>query len=1821
MSSVNKPTSEKKKAGRPPRSKSKDDSDVDETELGGNLDVKDEHGMDDKDAPPAAGSAVGAAHQSDDGIQPSSQTPPVGTGDTVVRSDLANPTLAMLMSNMAAMQKSIEMLTLQVNKQVSVPMVLPSVAVSGHGSQPHDDHYPLDADANGGTSSTIYDISAGGRHRSRSRRRYSYDSDDQYHEDPVLKMNIKITPFDGKSVSVQEWLDRFETIVKVKGWDDADAIRICAVNLESNAMQWYLHEGKLKRDWLSFKSALVKRFTKKCNPLLVRTYTQHIKQRDKETSEDFMDRVRNELKAMSVTGDSEIAGVFTSGLRPPLLQNVILQIGDDEKSPEELVRAATRAEMARGELTSLSGSFNSKPRSTVYTSADTLKITCWKCHQPGHRANNCTRSSAGTNSSGTMSGSVKEVKCFYCGEVGHIKPNCPKLKSKSSTDESQGRSGNQGIPGRPNPFPSKNGVRAIVTERQDYEYESTDEHVSDDDEQQSRKPVAGIRRVNVIAKLKKEQQDNAGVMSVMSNIHGVAVNMTIDTGADNVSCLSEARFKLLHPEIRKQMSTSDMDTLVAVDGERIDTMGKIMLPIRVPILNCDGHLEIDVCFYVVPDMSIHAILGCDFLLKYTTRIEYAAVGKEYMLLATGDKVPIVIQRMLPDDADDKKLVGKYASNTGGTKAKRSSEPCSGTEKKKKPVLRIRLTKAVTLPARCISYIKDAVVDSQGVDVTEDAPGNVLLAELDQHQAKKDVLMPYTVYSVNSRTLPVLQLTNVSDRAVELAEGDVVGTLHSAHVFSDEEVKDIEKSMETREEVAQQIEGKLNDTIHTAIESQQVKIKMSKLLHKFAHILDSKNIGKARYGGTVIEHTIDTGDAKPIYQHAYRQSPAMEAIIQKEIDELLANDVIEPSSSPWASPIVMVKKKDNTWRMCIDYRKLNAVTTPDVYPLPPIDTLLYNMQKAKVFTTLDLQSAYNQVTVAEADRPKTTLIYVGGTYRYKRMPFGLRNAPATFQRLMNAIMSGIPDVMCYLDDVIIYSEDIDTHIVDLDRVFGQLSKHGLKVKLSKCDIAKTCVHYLGHVIDGTGVHCDPVKVQGVNDMPQPKNVKDIQVFLGMVGYYKRFIPKYANVANALFKLLRTGVDFIWTDECGQAFKALKDKLVTAPVLAMPDYSKPFILQTDASMIGIGAALCQVYTIDSFEVEKPVAYASRALRKHEKNYAVTHLELLALIYAIKVFKHYILGSKFYVQTDHRALQWIRNTKETTGRLARWALTLQEYDFDIIYKKGKLNANADALSRLVPALDQKQIGENNKPVSHMVMALKSTPTCKVLTSTVAVRFATKQKDDPSWANIYRYSEKPDVPILGLSKAQYDELKQECTHYVLVDEVLHHIYFSNNRASDDGVILQICVPGSMISDILYELHDAEFSGHLLAHKTYLKALNRYWWPGMYSTIEKYCKSCEVCMRRKQTYRKQQLPMMSPQVDMVNKYGAMQCIAYDVIGPLPTARGRKSLILTIVDHYTRYGQAYPLSKQTTHNIVQVLVDKWIMTHGVPKTIVSDNGSGFTSKPMRAVLKLLGIKTRYILPYHPQSNGICERLNGTIISMLSTYVHDKQYLWSDYLPYVLFAYNTSTHPALGYTPYKMVHGREAIIGSEAMLSADTDVQSYPQYIQEIQQKMSQAHAHIKQRVQLQADNRDGENVINSSKSTVGYDIGDEVMVYYIPRSKKDEGISKKLLLPYQGPYIVIQKFNEVAYQCRHKETGKTIATHASRMKLISRRAPILPQINSLSDSEHDNGNLLSSGSDITSDEAQSSDDDIADDDIVRDNINDNSISSENELEEGEVRFA
>ena len=612
------------------------------------------------------------------------------------------------------------------------------------------------------------------------------------------------------------------------------------------------------------------------------------------------------------------------------------------------------------------------------------------------------------------------------------------------------------------------------------------------------------------------------------------------------------------------------------------------------------------------------------------------------------------------------------------------------------------------------------------------------------------------------------------------------------------------------------------------------------------------------------HKIETNNAKPVALRFYRTSPKIQREIDNQIEELLKYNIIEPSTSAWSSPVVMIKKPDGSYRFAVDFRQVNKISEPRNFPVPRLSDVFDQIgeRKPQYFSTLDLHSGFWQIPVHPKDKDKTAFVTKNGKYVFNRMPFGLMNGPSTFQYMMTSVLKDLLGHCCcvYADDILVYSPDLKTHMNDLQKVFDRLTGAGLTLKPSKCHIAVQSVRYLGHILEPTGIRPNPDKVRVVERYPVPKNVTEVRRFLGLTQYYKRFQKDYSHVAKPLQNLTKNDVAFEWTDKCQKAFETMIKTLTTAPLLAYPDCNKPFQLSCDASQFAIGFILSQK---DSYGVDHVIEYAGRSLRKSELNYSISDKEALAMVEGFRKFHVYLYSAHTTVLTDHQALEHVFKNPKISGRIARWNILLQNYDYTVVYKKGKLNANADAISRLenlpqpqndnaddvmtrnvdlyVIDPDPKDVIEHENTAKAYVLFDQPEQQIPSVMPLNDIDIVKQQKDCPEIGPIYEFIETGEMPDNGAVK---QSIIADAAQYFIRNNVLHHLYQPRirNLEKHKPLTSQVVIPVSLRSMILREYHDSLIGAHQGFARTYAAIREKYYWPRMWSQIEQYVKTCYPC-------------------------------------------------------------------------------------------------------------------------------------------------------------------------------------------------------------------------------------------------------------------------------------------------------------------------------------------------------------------------------------------
>lgn len=845
---------------------------------------------------------------------------------------------------------------------------------------------------------------------------------------------------------------------------------------------------------------------------------------------------------------------------------------------------------------------------------------------------------------------------------------------------------------------------------------------------------------------------------------------------------------------------------------------------------------------------------------------------------------------------------------------------------------------------------------------------------------------------------------------------------------------------------------------------------------------------------------------PVKQRYYPLSPVMQKIAGEEVDDLLEKGMIVPSDSPWSSPAFLLPKKNNTWRLTVDYRAVNKVCRKNAYPLPRIQDTLDRLKGSFFITNLDLNAAYHQIRMAPESQELTAFsIHGKGHYEYRVMPFGLSTAPAVFQAAMEKVLSPVigKHTHVYLDDIIISSATYQDHKKHLGEVFQLLFSAGFKLNWEKCCFAKPYTEFLGFVVGQGEIQVSPKKVEAVANYPRPRTVKQLRGFLSLLSWMRRHIPNLADKSSTLTDMLRKNGDFVWTPERNEAFIQLKGCLQTPPILSAPDFDIPFEVHCDASNVAIGAVLLQKVDLEY----KVIAYASRVLSHTERNYTTTEKECLAVIFALEKWRPYVQGQRTVVKTDHSSLTWLQNIKNPAGRLARWLARLSPYDICITYTKGKENVVPDALSRAVEDPDEEI------EVATIFPGLPPLPD-----------FSTSSDH---WYNTLKEHISTNPERFPTFKVNNDgfvlKLVKECV--------------------TDKIVTKYVVPLDQRENVLQQYHDSLIGGHLGAKKTFNRIGQTLYWPKMWQDTKKYVRTCSVC----QQYKANNLQAAGEmKVNDLTTLKPFQIVSMDLVGPLPMTKSKKQYILVLVDLATKFIIADSLQTATAANVIKVVENKLFLEYGTPKVLLTDNGTQFVSKKMQEFCRKFNVKMHTTPFYFPAANPT-ERYNRTIKTTLAIYATDNHRSWDQHLPFVVLSLRTATSEITGFSPARLVFGRELELplgvenpidrGKISPFDPNHYDETLTQELHTIYNKALESYKKAKRNQQHQ---------YNLRHRPVQYKSGDLVWRKNFELSSGSERTTSKLNPKFIGPFKVEKILSTTQYQLsdlKGKDYGRWHVSH------------------------------------------------------------------------------
>ena len=725
--------------------------------------------------------------------------------------------------------------------------------------------------------------------------------------------------------------------------------------------------------------------------------------------------------------------------------------------------------------------------------------------------------------------------------------------------------------------------------------------------------------------------------------------------------------------------------------------------------------------------------------------------------------------------------------------------------------------------------------------------------------------------------------------------------------------------------------------------------------------------------------------------------------------------------------------------------------------------------------------------------------------------------------METVLAGLQWDICliYIDDVIVYGRTFEEALKNLETVLERLRIAGLRLKAQKCELFNKSVSFLGHIISDKGIKTDPEKIRAVKEWPVPVSVTEVRSFLGLCSYYRHFIPKFAEMAKPLHRLTEKGQNFIWSADCEEAFETLKKHLTESPVLAYPDFSKPFILDTDASDASIGAILSQVHD----GKERVVCYGSRSLTKSERKYCVTRKELLSLVFFVKHYRHYLLGRKFKIRTDHNSLRWLMKTKNPKGQVARWIDALSSYQFDVEHRPGKKHFNADAMSR-IPC---KQCGRAENKISVRPVMMQVTEDLDFLQKGQSddkdisiVRTWLDKGERPAWKEVNKYG--------AGTKTYWSQFDRLCVKNGLVCRQ----WLEKGKLTK----VQVIVPKGLKSKILKYCHDEKTGGHFGVQKTLAKVRNGYYWAGLQRDVRNWVKSCETCCKIKPPQRTKRSPMQ-----LVGAGHPMERVATDILGPLPETENGNKYILVISDYFTKWVEAVAIPDQTAITVARALVEEVVCRFGTPAYVHSDQGRQFEGTVYQEMCKLLGIKKTRTTPYHPESDGMVERYNKTLAKLISSFVNEEHTNWDQLLPYVMMAYRSSEHETTGFTPNYMMLGREVSVPIDIQFGSPVERTFASDWVNKLRERMEWAHDLARTNIETAMLRQ--KRYLDSKLFWESFEPGDKVFVFFPStqpsRCRKFRGL-------WRGPCTVKSKLSDLTYSIKVGSGRTEYLAHIDNIK-------------------------------------------------------------------------
>ncbi len=1268
---------------------------------------------------------------------------------------------------------------------------------------------------------------------------------------------------------------------------------------------------------------------------------------------------------------------------------------------------------------------------------------------------------------------------------------------------------------------------------------------------------------------------NGVLMQTKGSVNGMDVLVLNDSGAD-ISCISHKQALRLGLRVEA--------TSIAVynpNGQRFKCLGQVQMELQF------GPKRFQCTCIVIEDLEVELLVGDDFLRRYNCVLSYGmgCISYDGYEVKTCSRIK---------DQDEKRI---YRITDG-------SVVVAAQDILLKPGQLMMTSGRVLLPQgyqpREHVWLMEPLSASESEYGTAIVPSIVML----DRRNMVNILLSASVLMNGTTIIPTGTVLGIIHTLPEGDKGTVdCKRINAISVLSELDQEEMPSSGSTRQVTSQGLEEE-------AQESKEFSTQMDRIFKDLPQELSAEE-GQllkevlVKYQGTlcptklgsthVTTVDIDPGVARPVCHRDRRWSPQETIAIKSQVESLLAAGIIEPSESPWSNRIVCAPKKSadgskTDIRVCVDFRDVNALCVKDAYPAPNVEATLDQLNKSVWYSAIDLAKGYHQVPLTERAKQICSFRCPFGFFRYTHMPFGIMNAPAAFQRMMDVVLRGITwrHCMVYMDDVIIYSSSWSDHMSHITSVLQRIQDAGLTVGLSKCHFGKKEISFLGYNVSREGIRPDPRKVTSIRAFTRPSTLTELRSFLGLASQFRKFVRNFGDLVRPLQTATRKDAHrewasgSIWSTERCRSFEAVKTVIAEAVVLAHPRYDRPLLMVCDASDYGMGAMLAQ---LDEGGQERPIAFTSAAFFGPALNYTTTEKEGLAVVWAATHFRPYIHGIPTVVVTDHSALTYILSRGNPPQRIAHWVMELSQYDFTYIHRKGAHNNVADALSRLQTVMEETMKTDGTDlqlPASvHAVKRRKKKKTKakeKEKEEDIHVKSPEAQVDKEIASDVEDEVAPPTTASPLTTRIPYQVVTAGTTVVGLPAELTVEAFIAEQLMDDDlramkeylqnGLLPQdrnlaywiVCrsdefmlkgglllkaermrrgkertvklvtvVPLKLRKDLIAAYHNhPAIGGHMDTVRTCTRIRQLFWWSRLYSDVADYVKSCLTC----RTTAKR-TATAAPVKTHEQPSRPFEFMAVDLLS-LPESESGNKYAMVLVDYFTRYVIVVPIKDKRGATITKAIMEKVVLVHGRPEQLLSDKGGEFDNELLQEVCVCIGTKKAYTTPYRPQSDGMVERFNRTLLRLLTCFVDHAQCHWDDTLPYVLYAYNTSISSATGERPFSIVYGRDPpseiyvdVVNAAGQLKMASDPTSWKD---EIKQYLSQEYLQELRDIDTSKKISRNKTANKGRRAVRKLVVGAVVLI--ANHRPPEEGEKKKLAKKQRGLYVVTKILTEVTVELR-----------------------------------------------------------------------------------------